>query len=54
MVLLFGPTGAGKSMAGQTPAEANGVEMAGYWPQCYATVNDPEVIQVLKSGDLVR
>ncbi len=52
MILLFGPTGAGKSMQGQMLA----VRMGWKWlstGQMLRDSNDPEVIQVLKSGDLV-
>lgn len=52
MILLFGPTGAGKSMQGQMLA----VRMGWKWlstGQMLRDSNDPEVIQILKSGDLV-
>ena len=52
MILLFGPTGAGKSMQGQMLA----VRMGWKWlstGEMLRHSNDPEVIQILKSGDLV-
>lgn len=52
MILLFGPTGAGKSMQGQMLA----VRMGWKWlstGQMLRESNDPEVIEVLKSGELV-
>lgn len=52
MILLFGPTGAGKSMQGQMLA----VRMGWKWlstGQMLRDSNDPEVINILKSGDLV-
>lgn len=52
MILLFGPTGAGKSMQGQMLA----VRMGWKWlstGQMLRDSEDPEVIRVLKSGELV-
>ncbi len=52
MILLFGPTGAGKSMQGQMLA----VRMGWKWlstGQMLRESTDPEVIEVLKSGELV-
>jgi len=52
VILLFGPTGAGKSMQGQMLA----VRMGWKWlstGQMLRDSNDPEVISILKSGDLV-
>lgn len=52
MILLFGPTGAGKSMQGQMLA----VRMGWKWlstGQMLRESDDPEVIDVLKSGELV-
>ncbi len=52
MILLFGPTGAGKSMQGQMLA----VRMGWKWlstGQMLRDSDDPEVINVLKSGELV-
>ncbi len=52
MILLFGPTGAGKSMQGQMLA----VRMGWKWlstGQILRDSEDPEVIRVLKSGELV-
>lgn len=52
MILLFGPTGAGKSMQGQMLA----VRMGWKWlstGQMLRDSSDPEVIEVLKSGELV-
>lgn len=52
MILLFGPTGAGKSMQGQMLA----VRMGWKWlstGQMLRESDDPEVIRILKSGELV-
>ncbi|HCR55505.1 TPA: oxidoreductase [Candidatus Saccharibacteria bacterium] len=52
MILLFGPTGAGKSMQGQMLA----VRMGWKWlstGEMLRSSNDPEIIRILKSGDLV-
>ncbi len=52
MILLFGPTGAGKSMQGQMLA----VRMGWKWlstGEMLRDSNDPEVIRILKSGELV-
>lgn len=52
MILLFGPTGAGKSMQGQMLA----VRMGWKWlstGQMLRDSDDPEVVEVLKSGELV-
>jgi adenylate kinase len=52
MILLFGPTGAGKSMQGQMLA----VRMGWKWlstGQMLRESTDEEVIKVLKSGELV-
>lgn len=52
MILLFGPTGAGKSTQGQMLA----VRMGWKWlstGQMLRESEDPEVIRVLKSGELV-
>lgn len=52
MILLFGPTGAGKSVQGQMLA----VRMGWKWlstGQMLRDSKDPEVIEVLKSGELV-
>ena len=52
MILLFGPTGAGKSMQGQMLA----VRMGWKWlstGEMLRASDDPEVIRVLKSGELV-
>ena len=52
MILLFGPTGAGKSMQGQMLA----VRMGWKWlstGQMLRDSQDPDVIKVLKSGELV-
>jgi len=52
MILLFGPTGAGKSMQGQMLAVRQGWKWLSTG-QMLRDSNDSEVIQVLKSGDLV-
>lgn len=52
MILLFGPTGAGKSMQGQMMA----VRMGWKWlstGEMLRGSSDPEVIKILKSGELV-
>lgn len=52
MILFFGPTGAGKSMQGQMMA----VRMGWKWlstGEMLRNSDDPEVIRVLKSGELV-
>jgi adenylate kinase len=52
MILFFGPTGAGKSMQGQMLA----VRMGWKWlstGEMLRQSSDPEVIAVLKSGELV-
>jgi adenylate kinase len=52
MILFFGPTGAGKSMQGQMLA----VRMGWKWlstGEMLRTSKDPDVINVLKSGELV-
>ncbi|MCB9819840.1 nucleoside monophosphate kinase [Candidatus Nomurabacteria bacterium] len=52
MILLFGPTGAGKSMQGQMLA----VRMGWKWlstGEMLRESSDPAVIEVLKSGELV-
>lgn len=52
MILLFGPTGAGKSMQGQMLA----VRLGWKWlstGEMFRHSTDPEVIAVLKSGELV-
>lgn len=52
MILLFGPTGAGKSMQGQMLAVRQGWKWLSTG-QILRDSNDPEVIKVLKSGELV-
>lgn len=52
MILLFGPTGAGKSMQGQMLAVRQGWKWLSTG-QMLRDSDDPEVIQVLKSGELV-
>lgn len=52
MILLFGPTGAGKSMQGQMLA----VRMGWKWlstGQMFRDSNDPKVIELLKTGELL-
>lgn len=52
MILLFGPTGAGKSMQGQMLAVRQGWKWLSTG-QMLRDSDDPEVINVLKSGELV-
>jgi adenylate kinase len=52
MILLFGPTGAGKSMQGQMLAVRQGWKWLSTGEMLRAST-DPEVIEVLKSGELV-
>ena len=52
MILLFGPTGAGKSMQGQMLAVRQGWKWLSTG-QMLRDSNDPDVIDVLKSGELV-
>ena len=52
MILLYGPTGAGKSVQGQMLA----VRMGWKWlstGQMLRDSKDPDVIRILKSGELV-
>lgn len=52
MILLFGPTGAGKSMQGQMLAVRQGWKWLSTG-EMLRNSNDPAIIQILKSGDLV-
>lgn len=52
MILLFGPTGAGKSMQGQMLAVRQGWKWLSTGEMLREST-DPEVISVLKSGELV-
>ena len=52
MILFFGPTGAGKSVQGQMMAVRHGWKWLSTG-QMLRDSNDPEVIKVLKSGELV-
>ncbi|MGK2896193.1 MAG: adenylate kinase family protein [Candidatus Saccharimonadales bacterium] len=52
MILLFGPTGAGKSMQGQMLAARMGWKWLSTG-EMLRDSNDPTVIQILKGGDLV-
>lgn len=52
MILLFGPTGAGKSMQGQMLAVRQGWKWLSTGEMLRSS-NDPAVIQLLKSGELV-
>jgi len=52
MILLFGPTGAGKSMQGQMLAVRQGWKWLSTG-QMLRESSDPAVIEVLKSGELV-
>lgn len=52
MILLFGPTGAGKSMQGQMLA----VRLGWKWlstGEMFRQSSDPQVIDILKSGELI-
>ena len=52
MILLFGPPGAGKSVQGQMMA----VRMGWKWlstGEMFRASNDPEIIDILKSGQLI-
>ncbi|MFZ1258070.1 MAG: nucleoside monophosphate kinase [Candidatus Saccharimonas sp.] len=52
MILLFGPTGAGKSMQGQMLAVRQGWKWLSTGEMLRQS-NDPEVIATLKSGELI-
>lgn len=52
MILLFGPTGAGKSMQGQMLAVRQGWKWLSTGEMLRQS-NDPAVIEILKSGELV-
>lgn len=52
MILFFGPTGAGKSMQGQMLAVRQGWKWLSTG-EMLRTSDDPEVINILKSGELV-
>jgi adenylate kinase len=52
MILFFGPTGAGKSVQGQMLAVRQGWKWLSTGEMLRAS-NDPEVISILKSGELV-
>ncbi len=52
MILLFGPTGAGKSMQGQMLAVRQGWKWLSTGEMLRQS-KDPEVIKILKSGELV-
>ncbi len=52
MILLFGPTGAGKSMQGQMLAVRQGWKWLSTGEMLRSS-QDPQVIEVLKSGELV-
>jgi len=52
VILFFGPTGAGKSMQGQMLAVRQGWKWLSTG-EMLRTSNDPEVINILKSGELV-
>jgi adenylate kinase len=53
MILLFGPTGAGKSMQGQMLAVRQGWKWLSTGEMLRSS-KDPEVIEILKSGELVN
>lgn len=52
MILLFGPTGAGKSMQGQMMAVRQGWKWLSTGEMLRAS-DDPEVIELLKKGELI-
>lgn len=52
MILLFGPTGAGKSMQGQMLAVRQGWKWLSTGEMLRQS-DDPEIIKILKSGELV-
>lgn len=52
MILLFGPTGAGKSMQGQMLAVRQGWKWLSTG-QMFRDSNDPKVIEMLKTGELL-
>lgn len=52
MILLFGPTGAGKSMQGQMMAVRQGWKWLSTGEMLRAS-DDPEVIELLKTGELI-
>lgn len=52
MILLFGPTGAGKSVQGQMLAVREGWKWLSTG-EMFRQSNDPEVIAVLKAGELI-
>ena len=52
MILLFGPTGAGKSMQGQMLAVRQGWKWLSTG-QMFRDSHDPEVIKMLKTGELL-
>lgn len=52
MILMFGPTGAGKSVQGQMLAVRQGWKWLSTGEMLRAS-NDPEIISILKSGELV-
>lgn len=52
MILLFGPTGAGKSMQGQMLAVRQGWKWLSTGEMLRQS-EDPEIIKILKSGELV-
>ncbi len=52
MIIFFGPTGAGKSVQGQMIAARHDWEWLSTG-QLLRDSNDPAIIQILKSGDLV-
>lgn len=53
MILLFGPTGAGKSMQGQMLAVRQGWKWLSTGEMLRAS-QDPEVIRLLKTGELIN
>ena len=53
MILLFGPTGAGKSMQGQMLAVRQGWKWLSTGEMLRSS-SDPEVIRLLKTGELIN
>ena len=52
MILLFGPTGAGKSLQGQIMAIRQGWKWLSTG-EMFRASNDPQIIEQLKTGELL-